>query len=345
MKQITKILSLALCAAALLSLPAMAAEDGMLISPVPAIESLAPVRVWGKVTKLESGSLLLKNDNKDDIYNEVIVHLPEGVPCVDAVSGLPMDMSKIKDGDTLYAWVGNAMTMSLPPQTSAIVVVGNIPADYRVPEYYKVTGTDRTVTAAIYPAPERTEVNLPVAGGETLTVPVSAQFTPWLTRQIVTVDDLVPGSQILVWKDKDGKVEKVLLLPYAYRGYLDTWEPIPGAPPSPIPMTLSVNEPFGASTQRHHCWRGKSGDLVLAPLRSIAEAAGYDVSWVKGQGAVVKDGDKVLFSVLPGGETVKRPGVEDGDWELTTPCVLEKGVTYLPVGDLAMLLDLYLCQG
>ena len=103
MRRFGKVLSLVLCAAALLSLPAMAAEDGLLISPAPAIESLAPVRVWGKVTKLENGSLLLKNDNKDDIYNEVVVHLPEGVPCVDAVTGLPMDMGKVKDGDILYA--------------------------------------------------------------------------------------------------------------------------------------------------------------------------------------------------------------------------------------------------
>lgn len=324
MRRFVKVLSLALCAAALLSLPAMAAEDGLLISPAPAVESLAPVRVWGKVTKLESGSLLLKNDNKDDIYSEVVVHLPEGVPCVDAVTGLPMDMGKVKDGDTLYAWVGNAMTMSLPPQTSALIVVGSIPADYKVPEFYKITGTDKTVMPAIYPAPERTEVNLPVAGGETLAIPVSAQLTPWLTRQIVTVDDLVPGSQILVWKDRDGKVGKVLLLPYGYRGYYtmnDKGEVTVNG------EKLSVN--------------ARLSDPNLLPLRAVAEAVNYDISWVKGQGAVVKEGEKVIFSVLPGAETAKRPGNEDGDWELLAPCVTEGGITYLAARDLSLLLDLY----
>lgn len=324
MRRFAKVLSLALCAAALLSLPAMAAEDGLLISPAPAVESLAPVRVWGKVTKLESGSLLLKNDSKDDIYNEVVVHLPEGVPCVDAVTGLPMDMSKVKDGDTLYAWVGNAMTMSLPPQTSALIVVGNIPADYRVPEFYQITGTDKTVTAAIYPAPERTEVNLPVAGGETLTVPVSAQLTPWLTRQIVTVDDLVPGSQILVWKDRDGKVEKVLLLPYGYRGY----------------YTVNGKGEVTVNGGKLSVSARLSGPGLM-PLRAVAEAVNYDVAWVKGQGAVVKEGDKVIFSVLPGAETARRPGNEDGDWELMAPCVTEEGVTYLAADDLSLLLNLY----
>ncbi len=324
MKRFARIFSLTLCAAVLMSLPAMAAEKDLLISPAPAIESLAPVRAWGKVTKLESGSLLLQTDDETALHKEIVVHLPEGVPCVDAVTGLPMDMSKVKDGDTLYAWVGNAMTMSLPPQTSALIVVGNIPADYKVPEFYKVIGTDQTVMPAIYPAPERTEVNLPVAGGETLTIPVSAQFTPWLTRQMVTVDNLVPGSQILVWKDKDGKVEKVLLLPYAYRGYYtmnDKGEVTVNG------EKLSVN--------------AKLSDPNMLPLRAVAEAVNYDVTWVSGQGATVKEGDKVIFSVLPGAGTAKRPNVEDGDWELLTPCVTEMGVTYLAASDLSLLLDLY----
>lgn len=324
MKQFVKAFSLVLCAAVILSLPAAAAEKDLLISPAPAIESLAPVQVWGTVTKLESGSLLLQNDDKESLHSEIVVHLPEGVPCVDAVTGLPMDMSKVKDGDILYAWVGNAMTMSLPPQSSALAVVGNIPADYKVPEFYKITGTDKTVMPAIHPAPERTEVNLPVAGGETLTVPISAQLTPWLTRQILTVDDLVPGSQILVWKDKDGKVEKVLLLPYGYRGYYtinDKGE-------------VTVNgEKLSVSA--------KLSDPNLLPLRAVAEAVNYDVTWVSSQGATVKEGDKVIFSVLPGAQTAKRPNPEDGDWELLTSCVTEKGITYLAASDLSCLLDLY----
>lgn len=319
MRRFVKVLSLALCAAALLSLPAMAAEDGLLISPAPAIESLAPVRVWGKVTKLENGSLLLKNDNKDDIYNEIVVHLPEGVPCVDAVTGLPMDMGKVKDGDTLYAWVGNAMTMSLPPQASALIVVGNIPADAAAPDYYEIAGV------AVVPAPGGNgAARFPVLGGGTLEVTGKTEYSPWLTKNIVTVDDLVPGSQILVWKDKDGKVEKVLLLPYAYRGY----------------YTVNEKGEVTVNGERLPVNARLSGPGLL-PLRAVAEAANYDVSWVKGQGAVVKEGDKVLFSVLPGGGTAKRPGNEDGDWELSTPCVTEKGVTYLAAGDLGLLLDLY----
>ncbi|WP_295742769.1 hypothetical protein [uncultured Oscillibacter sp.] len=318
MNRFVKILSLALCAALVLSLPALAAEDGLLISPAPEAVSLAPVRVWGKVTKLESGSLLLQTDDQTALHSEVVVHLPEGTPCVDAVTGLPMDMTKVKDGDTLYAWVGPAMTMSLPPQTSALIVVGNVPADDRVPEFYQIAGT------AAAPASGEGERRFPVAGGETLTVSEKAQFTPWLTRQIVTVEDLVPGAQILAWKDKDNKTEKVLLLPYGYRGYYT----VDGKGEVTVNgEKLSVN--------------AKLSGPGLLPLRAVAEAVNYEVSWVSGQGATVREGDKVIFSVLPGAGTAKRPNVEDGDWELLTPCVTEKGVTYLAASDLSLLLDLY----
>ncbi len=334
MKHMVKILSLALCAAVLLSLPALAAGNTPLISPAPdsaaeaPVEPLAPVQVWGTVTKMESGSLLISNSaNGNTGLSEVVVHLREGTPCVDAVTGLPMDMSKVKDGDTLYAWVGPAMTMSLPPQTSAVVVVGNIPADYKAPQYYEITEIVPTATIAIYPAPERTEVKLKVAGGQELTVPMTAKISPWLTKNIVTVDDLVPGSQALVWSDKDGKVEKVLLLPYAYKGYMTADKS------GEVRLNGELLEVRGRML--------KSEDLerLYLPLRAAAEAAGYEVKWVDGKGAVVLENGTEIFSVLPGSNVAKTPDGEERG--LLGGCVIDQGVTYLPADDLAHLLNLY----
>lgn len=44
-----------------------------------------------------------------------------------------MELSDLKDGETVYAWVGPVMTLSLPPQATAILILANIPADYGVP--------------------------------------------------------------------------------------------------------------------------------------------------------------------------------------------------------------------
>ncbi len=53
---------------------------------------------------------------------------------LDAVSGEPVDAKSIKDGSTVYAWLGaqTAVTMSLPPQVTPELLLVNVPADYKV---------------------------------------------------------------------------------------------------------------------------------------------------------------------------------------------------------------------
>lgn len=311
-------LALSLCAAMLI-LPAVAAEDDLLISPAPATQP-GPVRVWGKATRLESGSLFLQNSDTNDPNREIVVHLSKTTPVVDAVSGLPLDAAEIKDGDTVYAWVGPAMTMSLPPQATAAVVVANIPADYSVPQYYEISGTDQTVTIAIYPAPPRTEVNLPTTDGEVLTIPVTAQISPWLTKNIVTLDDLVPGTRVLVWRDSAKTVNRVLVLGNDYRGYV-AWHQdgavfVNG---SALPASCKVVD----------------GETLL-PVRAVAEAVGLDVEWRPGTGAVVAQNGESVLEAMPGGRVAFGSGTGS-----TYACVLENGVTYVSPEALILALNLF----
>ena len=171
---------------------------------------LAPVRVGGVVTWLENGAILLKNSDGNDPYHKIILHLTETTPVVDAVSGLPLDRN-LRDGETVCAWVGPAMTLSLPPHAAAEVVAANIPADYAVPRYYQIAKARQQVTASAHSP--LSHVNLVTTGGEELTVTNEAVLFPYLTRQIVTLDDLVQGSCVLVWRSEDGSVSRVLLFP------------------------------------------------------------------------------------------------------------------------------------
>ena len=171
---------------------------------------LAPARVGGVVTRLENGAILLKSSDENDPYHEVILHLTETTPVVDAVSGLPLDR-KLRDGETVCAWVGPAMTLSLPPHAAAEIVVANIPADYAVPRYCQIAKARQQVTASAHSL--RPHVDLVTTGGEELTVTNEAVLFPYLTRQIVALDDLAQGSCVLVWRSEDGSVSRVLLFP------------------------------------------------------------------------------------------------------------------------------------
>ena len=340
MKRVSRILCLAACAVMALSATAMAADvdsvesDG-LDESISIVDAGGPMKVAavglvsGKVTKQDDGSLLMAG--LDD--QETVVRLQESTPCVDAVTGLPLGMDKIQDGDELQVWVGPAMTMSLPPQVSALAVVGNIQDASAAPEYFEVFGLDQTVTIAIYPAPERSEVNLPTVNGDELCIPVSAQITPWLTRQNVTVDDIVPGTRVLVWRDESGVVNKVQMLPYTYHGYLGMRQH------GEDMMSVVVNS--GDDVGMISC-KWSEDDAVMVPIRAVAEAAGYKVEWVRDKGAVVYDGDVELFSVMPGSDTAYAA---DGEYGLTEVCVIDSGTTYLNVMDAAHLLNLYLYLG
>ncbi|MDY5613523.1 stalk domain-containing protein [Dysosmobacter sp.] len=315
---IARALALTLCAAMVCALPAFAAEEDA-AAEVPAY--LAPVRVWGKVTRLENGAVLLKNSNENDPYHEIILHLAETAPVVDAVTGLPLDR-ELRNGETVYAWVGPAMTLSLPPQATAEVVVANIPADFGAPQYYQVARVKPQAKIAIYPPPALTHVDLVTTGGEELTVTDGATLFPYLTKQMVTLGSLTPGSRILVWRGYNGTVTKVMLFAYEYRGYI-SWEPT---------GEVSVND------QRLPVAGKVVNGEVLLPIRAVAEAAGYEVNWVPGQGAVVTNGENLVFSVLPGQDVART---SDGEAWLTGTCYFEKGTTYLPADDLIRLLNLF----
>ena len=318
-KRILQCLSLVLCAA-LLSIPAAAAETE---EETPA--RLGPVAYWGTVTWIDEDSFLLDRGERDDLSDAVVVHVGDA-PCLDAVTGNTMNVKDLKDGDTAYAWVGPAMMLSMPPQSAASLILGNIPADYAVPQYYEITGSVITEASAV----------LSVAGSnDTVTVPASAQVSPYLTRNLVTLADLVPGTRILVWSDAKGTPEKVLVFAYEYRGYVAAAED----------GTVSVN---GTAVDQKAKTTAE-GDTLL-PIRAVAEALGMNVRWDAAQCAVVSYGEdmvkpapleiETLMTALPGGAitAVDSDGTAE---EVYGACVIENGVTYVSMAALAQALDLY----
>ena len=333
-KRLMSCLSLLLCAV-LLTVPAFAAETAETTSETPETTSeapkpshMAPVRVWGTLTWTEGGGLFVKNSSEEGI-NEIILH-GESILCLDAVTGEPMDIKDLKDGDTVYAWVGPAMTMSLPPQATAQLILGNIPADYAVPQYYEIYNVTPQVQAAIYPPPPMTWTEVTATDGTTLKITDEAELALYQSEDEVRLEDLIPGTRVLVWSDAQGQPEKVLVFPYAYQGYLTVAED-----------TVSVNGGVVSKDIK----TTEDGDTLL-PIRAVAEALGLEVAWNAEKGAVVSRTDDAgetatLLTAMPGG-AVCGVNVTGESYETYGTCVKENGVTYLSAHTLANLLDLYL---
>lgn len=168
------------------------------------VQTPQAVRIYGPVTRLENGSFSIDNQSGASMSGEIILNIDEENSLVlDAVSGLPAKTEDIKDGDTVYAYIGPAMTMSLPPMTNVTVMFTGIPADFKVPDYVEIKSV---ITDA-----ETSQTVLTAADGTTYSLAEDCTIIPYLTRNIVTLDDLTEGKKVVIWSNDENTAEKIMV--------------------------------------------------------------------------------------------------------------------------------------
>ena len=160
------------------------------------------VKVWGTVEGMMRDGLHLTNSDPNDPYNEIILHISPETAVADGGSGLPVGVESIGSGDRLTAWIGPAVMMSLPPRAAALAAVVNLPEGMTA-AYCEVLAAELTEAGAAVTAID----------GTAFVVPHTADISPWRTRQLVRLEDIVPGRQLLVWRDEAGTVIRVVLFP------------------------------------------------------------------------------------------------------------------------------------
>ena len=186
--------------------------DTVVESVTGAIESMeesgpeAPqaIRIFGPVTRTEDGRLSIDNQSGVSNSGEIILNVADDMTYIlDAMTGFPVALEDVKDGDTIYAYIGPAMTMSLPPMTNAVMIFTNLPADAKAPDYVEVKSmvTDAGTSKSVLTAADGTE----------FTLAEDCNIFPYLTRNIVTLDDLTQGKKCVVWSDDENTASKIML--------------------------------------------------------------------------------------------------------------------------------------
>ena len=321
MKFSVKLIAAALCAA-MLCVPALAAASATgagAYVPNPQYTVIS-----GPVAHQKDGGLLMSTSTGEPTEDYIL--WTEGVMILDAVSGEPVDAKSIKDGSTVYAWLGaqTAMTMSLPPQVTPELLLVNIPADYKVPQYDVIVRADGLTSVE----GKRSGMSVTLSDGTVYQVWEDAQVKPYLTRNRVTYQDLLPGTRVLVWADDKGQASKIIVFPYEYKGSvsLDGYGRL-------YVSGVAVVEPSALR-------RPYGDERLYVPIRAVAEAAGYSVSWDKEFGVTVKDGGEIVFQICPDTDLAHGPATADRQ-SLSGPCLIANGITYLEAGDLAHLLGMF----
>lgn len=162
----------------------------------------APLRVVGTITEVGEETLLVDASSQEGCVGEVMLMIdPENTLVLDGANGYPVELKEVEAGG-FEAYLGPAMTMSLPPQTTPYVVIVNIPEGEDAPQYViastkvdEVKGKNTLVGVD--------EAEYPLAR--------SVDVKPYLTRNVVRLEDIESGSRCLVWRNGEGEVDRIVL--------------------------------------------------------------------------------------------------------------------------------------
>ena len=120
----------------------------------------------------------------------IVLNLGKVPRVVDCVSGQPVALKDRKD-DGVVAFYGPAVTASLPPQSTALAVICNIPQDYTPPRYAKVESVSQT---------SADQIKVTIDNGSLIvTIDRDTPIFPYLTRNMVSIDDVGVGAELLLW--------------------------------------------------------------------------------------------------------------------------------------------------
>ena len=166
-----------------------------------------------KVDKLGAGEILLTSMDCDGTkagYDlELTRTIAENVSIPVIASGGAGTMEHFYDalteGKAVNVYVGPAMTMSLPPIANGIMIITDVPEDAAFPKYTQVESLDQGSADG--------EFVLTTVDGSEYTITAETRLLPYLTKNIVSEEDLTEGTDILVWTSADdaAKTEKIVI--------------------------------------------------------------------------------------------------------------------------------------
>lgn len=184
-------------------------ENGEAVEPEHADRYVEtnPVRKWGNVISYDKEAKQIHlnshetgtDESGKEIMNfeqEIVLNVADNVPVLDAATGFPVAWEDIDKTAPVYAWVSQAMSLSLPPQTAAQLIVVNVPADYAAPQYVAVKDVKTESDGS---------VKITDQDGNVWSAAADTPVTPYLTRNMVYLSDVQPGRFCLIWPKAGSK--------------------------------------------------------------------------------------------------------------------------------------------
>lgn len=160
--------------------------------------------VYGPVSEITSDSITIDNQSGFSSQGDMVITFTAETPIFDAVTGNPVDMTEAETGTVVYAYIGEAMTMSEPPITNGELFFVNTDNADKIPVYTEIQSVNKSKD-------NEENVVVKTENGAEYIVSDETRILPYLTRNIVTVEDLESGKKCVIWANAEGKVSKMVL--------------------------------------------------------------------------------------------------------------------------------------
>ena len=253
--------------------PALAAENTQDIPPLPDC-----VLYYGRIKELlnsEDGTLSGIRLTSER-YGEYVMNISEETVWIDSGNRVPGDSADLKIDQGIYVFHSPISTRSLPPQSAALAVVWNVPQDAGCAQYHVVEKIS---------ASEDGSVSIVTDGGAlTILASQAAEVFPYLTKNLITVNDISEGSRIMAWYrlPASASVSTVSATHIMVLPPLTADMPDEGAF-----ITIQANDTTLDVTGRYE------NGVVMVPVAAVARALGLEANYTpkdsKGQVAVESD--------------------------------------------------------
>ncbi|MCL1787528.1 MAG: stalk domain-containing protein [Defluviitaleaceae bacterium] len=314
---------------------------------VPALP--ATIGKVGYITAYEDNQLTVASlSDEEDI---IVLNLSEATVIIDAETGLPAAIAD-RDSDRVKVYHAVFTTMSIPPQSPALVVAINLPEYAASPHYH--------VIEAIEVDEESAKITVD-NGGLIITLDSETPLTPYLTRQMVTIDTLNVGDTLLFWyevvatsypgqttatraiwlsaapaddsdievaDDEDDYID-VVTLP----GDISDMDLPESAATLPMPLEPVPVEPYDEYIAVEPISIAVAGTGIMRdgveffPVRALAVEAGFEVSWESAtRSAILTSGSTTILI----SDTATAFVVDGAAYTLPAAVVIIDGVMYAP---------------
>ena len=240
-----------------LSIPAAAAETGESeVQPLP-----DSVLYYGTVTSVQTdaeGNITrVVMDSEES--GACVMHVQEDTAFVDAGNRSAANPNElIVEGASLYVYHSPLMAYSMPPQTSAFVFVGNLPADAGCPHYHVAEEVTKNDDGSVTVLTDQ--------GSLLLTLQADATVTPYRTKQFLTVDSIEVGTRFMAWYD-------IVLQSFPGQAGTDAVLVLPEQINDSTAGKIVCGDV--ALTENYRI----ENDVKLVPVRAVAEALGLTTSY------------------------------------------------------------------